>query len=277
MDLSSIWAGVVPGLIIMGGLILALVYYLVRIRPHRAAPRGAKERESTALVPSAVVDFFYTLLDPLMARLERHQITPNQITSSSLVLACTAALLFGLGYWLWGAWVFALSAAGDGLDGMLARQTGRTTRSGAFFDSFMDRLSEGAVFLGIAVYGQGGWLTWTAISALIASYAVSYARARGEALGVDCRRGLMQRPERMVLIFFLAWGSPYLALYLEPGVDRPVYHLAIAGTTFIALSALWTAIIRARFIFETLRSGEVPRDLGRTSAEESIPAHLKST
>jgi CDP-diacylglycerol---glycerol-3-phosphate 3-phosphatidyltransferase len=271
MDAWFLWAGVVPGLVIMGGLLAAFAYYMVRVRPEQAPVAGAKASGATAVVPQALVDFFYTLIEPVIDWLGRRGVTPNQITVASLVGAVASAVLLGLGYWLWGAWVFALSAACDGLDGMLARRTGRTTASGAFFDSVMDRFSEGIVLLGVAVYGQGGWLTWSAVCALIASYGVSYARARGEALGVDCTKGAMQRPERMVVLFVAIWGSPYLALYLESGVVRPVYHLAIAGTILITIGALWTSIVRARFIFETLRDRE---RAGRAPVDDSLPVRL---
>ncbi|MBA2661237.1 MAG: CDP-alcohol phosphatidyltransferase family protein [Bradymonadaceae bacterium] len=275
MRMSSLVTGALPGLAILIGGLLALGYYGLAVHPRRDR-QAFRRYAGSALVPPMLVGFFYWALGPLVHALARRGVTPNHITAFSLVLATVAAISFGVGQFIWGAWIFALAAACDGLDGLLARLTAQASRSGAFFDSFIDRLGEGGVYLGLAYYGQGGWLTWTAVAAIIASYAVSYARARGEALGVECKGGLMQRPERMVVLFVTTLGSPYLALYLEPGRGIPTYHLAIVGTGFIAAAALFTAVSRARWIFNALRESEASMPAEIEVGDQPLSTHFES-
>ncbi|MCI0810960.1 MAG: CDP-alcohol phosphatidyltransferase family protein, partial [Chloroflexi bacterium] len=96
----------------------------------------------------------------------------------------------------------------DLMDGALARLTGKVSPFGALLDSVFDRLSEAALFVGIAVFAlrddisedrQIFFIT-VLLLALIFSQAVSYLRARGEGLGVFTKSGLMTRPERVVLL-----------------------------------------------------------------------------
>lgn len=174
-------------------LAVALLYFFLR---ERASGISRPEDGS----------FFYRYyrwcVRPVVLGLSALGVTPNMITGVSLILALGAAALIGTGWLFTGVFVLTLSSTCDVMDGVLARAQGISSRAGAFFDSFADRLAEGIIFAGIAYYGQGGALTWTAIVALIASFAVSYARARGQSVGVDIKDGLMQRPARLVATIF---------------------------------------------------------------------------
>jgi CDP-diacylglycerol--glycerol-3-phosphate 3-phosphatidyltransferase len=86
---------------------------------------------------------------------------------------------------------------------MLARQTGQGSAFGAFFDSTLDRIGEGAVLAALAyrfALADQPLLVATVVLALLGSLLVSYTRARAEALGVDCKVGFMSRAERLVLL-----------------------------------------------------------------------------
>jgi CDP-diacylglycerol--glycerol-3-phosphate 3-phosphatidyltransferase len=121
-----------------------------------------------------------------------------------------------------------ISGIVDTLDGAVARKTEQVTRFGAFYDSTLDRVGDGATFMGIAV-----WLLTTAepvayrngaiilcMVAIIASLLVSYARARAEGLGIDCKVGIAQRAERIVGLGVLSVvvGAGPRALVLEGAV-----------------------------------------------------------
>jgi CDP-diacylglycerol--glycerol-3-phosphate 3-phosphatidyltransferase len=119
-----------------------------------------------------------------------------------------SAYLVGAGWLLAGGIVFLVGGGLDLLDGGLARLTGKASPFGALLDSVFDRLSEAALFVGIAVYAlrddisedrQIFFIT-VLLLALIFSQGVSYLRARGEGLGVFTKAGLMTRPERVVLL-----------------------------------------------------------------------------
>lgn len=142
-------------------------------------------------------------LAPLASRLRSAGIGADHVTVAGFALAAAAAGLAAAG-WLAAAGVLYLIAGlADLLDGVLARSSGAATRFGAFLDSTLDRASEGLMFAALA------WLlasrgeaaaAGAAALALLGSLLVSYARARAEALGADCRDGVATRAERVVLV-----------------------------------------------------------------------------
>ncbi|TFG94472.1 MAG: CDP-alcohol phosphatidyltransferase family protein, partial [Myxococcales bacterium] len=124
---------------------------------------------------------------------------------ASVVVLFGSGAAFGAGYPRWGAVWLLLSGIFDVLDGAVARRGGTASAFGAFFDSTLDRLGEAALFSGIAIYfvttaGQRWPILGLGVSllALSGSFLVSYTRARAEGLGLDCRVGIAQRPERIV-------------------------------------------------------------------------------
>ena len=135
-------------------------------------------------------------------------LSPNAVTLLGFCVAAGAAVLVGAGYLLAGGIVFLVGSVLDLMDGAMARLTGRVTRFGGLLDSVMDRLSEAALFLGIAVYGvRAGlgedrllFLIVAVILALTTSQTVSYLRARGEAAGIETKTGVMTRPERVIFL-----------------------------------------------------------------------------
>ena len=138
----------------------------------------------------------------LLARLP---ITPNQVTAIGMTLTFVAAVLAGFGRLLPAGLVLAFAGTFDILDGALARASKRSYPYGAFFDSTIDRYSEGAVYLGVAAYflgRPGPWMRLEVLACLVAlagSFLVSYVRARAQSLGFTCDSGLFARPERVVL------------------------------------------------------------------------------
>ena len=134
--------------------------------------------------------------------------SPNGITILGFLIAVASGYLVGSGWLLAGGIVFLAGGALDLMDGALARLTGRVSPFGALLDSVFDRLSEAALFVGLAVYALRADMTdnyrvffiTVLLLALIFSQGVSYLRARGEGLGVFTRAGIMTRPERVILL-----------------------------------------------------------------------------
>ncbi len=155
----------------------------------------------------------YNLLDPLIALVQKMGLTPNGITIIGFLITIVAAVILIVGaelgnrndpkyITLFGV-VLLLAGVFDMLDGQLARKTGKMSVFGAFFDSIIDRYSEMIMFFGIAYYlvSYDYFLSGIlAFIAMIGSIMVSYARARAEGLGYECKVGIMQRPERILLI-----------------------------------------------------------------------------
>jgi CDP-diacylglycerol--glycerol-3-phosphate 3-phosphatidyltransferase len=172
---------------------------------------GWKERSRSVFRPVADV-------------LAKRGLKPDHLTIAGLGFSILAALLLSRGDFLGGALLLGLSGLCDMMDGDVARATGTSTKFGAFLDSTLDRIGEGALFAGLAAYyfsrAQGGalWLqgemeagarwgdpegrtmAFLALATLILSFMVSYTRARAEGLGLECKVGLMERPERMLLL-----------------------------------------------------------------------------
>jgi len=120
------------------------------------------------------------------------------------------------------------------LDGMVARTWGRTSRFGAFLDSVLDRYSDAFLFLSLAWYlaAQGSHTgSFLSIGTLVGAFLISYARARAEGLGQDCHTGIMERPERIILLIFATltgWIVPVLWVMLvltHVTVIQRVYHV----------------------------------------------------
>jgi CDP-diacylglycerol--glycerol-3-phosphate 3-phosphatidyltransferase len=140
-----------------------------------------------------------------------------------------------------------VTALFDVLDGTVARRTGRSTAFGAFYDSTLDRVADGFVLGGLTVFfasRPGGWaLAMTAVSvlALIGTFLTSYTRARAEALGVEVRVGVLQRPERVVL---LSAPQAFFGLALDGWVLGGIVVLLTITAWFTAAQRI-VAVYRA--------------------------------
>ena len=159
------------------------------------------------IIPERLQKVFLKMLSPLIHLLTKWQVSPNTITLTGLFITILAAGAFMVGYIRFGGILVLLGGLCDTIDGSIARSAGKTTRYGAFFDSVIDRYSELVMFFGIAAHFI--WIKdyLTAIVlffALCGSIMVSYCRARAESLGFDAKVGLMQRPERIILLGFSA-------------------------------------------------------------------------
>ena len=153
---------------------------------------------------------------PTARLLDKIGLSPNKVTVLGLVLSGATAYLLGAGELVAGGLLLILASALDMADGALARLQGKASAAGALLDSAADRLSEAMVFLGLLVLYINPLSKPEMVLlylALIGSFMVSYMRARGEGLGVDCKVGVMTRPERvLVLATGLLIGQVAIAL-----------------------------------------------------------------
>lgn len=174
------------------------------------------------------------MLTPLARLLLRMGVGPMTVTVAGTAGVVLAALFFfPSGEFVAGAVVCCLFLLSDGLDGTMARLADRATRFGAFLDSTLDRLADGAVFVGLAAWGfqHATPVGWLAAGSLVAGFLVSYARARAEAEGWDASVGLFERTDRLVIALaaalFAGLGVGTVALVAGLGV-------VFAGSTFTA-------------------------------------------
>jgi CDP-diacylglycerol---glycerol-3-phosphate 3-phosphatidyltransferase len=149
----------------------------------------------------------YGIIKPLIDVLVRHRVHPNLLTTLGFVATLGAGMAFHQHYVRAAGFLILLGGFFDILDGRVARLTGLGSKFGAFYDSTLDRISEIVVFMGIlSLYnsyrqelGDVGMI-YLVMLAMAGSLMISYTRARAEALGLDCKVGLMPRAERVVLI-----------------------------------------------------------------------------
>ncbi|MFB0535260.1 MAG: CDP-alcohol phosphatidyltransferase family protein [Anaerolineae bacterium] len=143
------------------------------------------------------------LLEPLARLINRTGISPNLLTLIGFVLTVGVAYVLATGHLQIGGVLLAVVGTFDALDGTLARLAGRRSRFGAFLDSTVDRLSEAAIYLGLLVhYTQQGSQqeSFLIYATFVGSLMVSYARARAEGIGIECKMGILTRFERAVVL-----------------------------------------------------------------------------
>ncbi|MDA3613886.1 DUF4833 domain-containing protein [Polluticaenibacter yanchengensis] len=204
----------------------------------------------------------YKIINPFVRFLIKIGFTPNKVTLTGLVLNIGVAVIFILGaekgnrgdfqYVGWAGALILFAGLFDMLDGQVARLGNMSSTFGAMFDSVLDRYSEMVMFLGICYYliAHHYFLSSLfAFIALIGSMMVSYTRARAEGLGIECKGGFMQRPERVVLIGVSALlcgiisgiiGDDYKKTI--PGIDFPIFETITIFTFPIFVMAIMTNI-----------------------------------
>lgn len=148
-------------------------------------------------------------LDPLLLRLYRLlfgrlAIRPNVLTLFGLFFSLLASLVIAAsGRLLIGGVLLVVSGFFDLLDGAVARNTNSVTLFGGFFDSVLDRYSDLVILFGISIYFLNRADPFSSMAAFFAAIGVAiipYARARAEAASIQCRNGLLERPERIILL-----------------------------------------------------------------------------
>jgi CDP-diacylglycerol--glycerol-3-phosphate 3-phosphatidyltransferase len=179
-------------------------------------------------------------------------LTPDFFNFTGLALGALSGALIAFGRLEDAGWAIALGGVCDIMDGRIARVRGLSSPYGGFIDSTLDRFVEVFALLGFSFHLRalpGGPLA--ASAALAGSLLVSYTRARGEALGVVCREGLMQRGERLVLLFLVCIFDPVLTR----AAAWPAGTIALWVLALIAAGTFATAVQRTVWIARRLRAG----------------------
>lgn len=199
----------------------------------------------------------YKIINPLIKGMIKLGITPNIITTVGFLLNIVAAGMFvkasmvnspdsASAFIGWGGGMVLFAGLFDMMDGRLARMGNMSSVFGAMWDSTLDRYSELVTLAGICllfVKVDWFWLSIITFAALIGSVMVSYVRARAEGLGIECKVGLMQRPERVVVTAVTAIIS---------GVTGNLWWLA-GGMILIAILANITAFWRILHCYNQLK------------------------
>jgi CDP-diacylglycerol--glycerol-3-phosphate 3-phosphatidyltransferase len=167
-------------------------------------------------------------------KLIESRLTPNAISLTGFALNVLAAVLVWQTEFFWGGVAFIVGSIMDTLDGAYSRMSDKGTAFGAFLDSTLDRIEEGIVLTGVAVWfaqEQNEAAVAAVVIAVLASLVVSYTRARAEALGVECKVGLATRAIRVII---LSAGLVFASL----GALEPAVYALAALSSFTVLQRI---------------------------------------
>ena len=194
------------------------------------------------------------IFTPLARVLARLGVTPNMVTVAGTVATVVIAVLCLPQGWIWqGAIGLAIVMFGDSVDGTLARMTTGGTRFGAFLDSTLDRLADGAVFGSLSAYAVfqmadspvRTWAIIVGICSIVGAAAVPYARARAESVGVVAKLGIAERTDRLIV----GMGS---AILMSLGLPQWVFAV---GLTWVAFASFVTVCQRIWFTARRIDEG----------------------
>ncbi len=195
--------------------------------------------------------FWTKVLSPIAKLLIRLGVSPDAVTLFGTLGVCAGALVFfPQGKLLTGVLVITAFVFSDLVDGHMARTTGRVSKFGAFWDSTLDRIGDGAIFIGLALY-----FAWEepsklylvlSLVCLLMGAVTSYARARGETLGFNVKVGIAERADRLVAILVLTGFSAIFDLPVLLYIA--LWGLAIASTITVA-QRVW--VVRRQAIAES--------------------------
>ncbi len=185
------------------------------------------------------------VLEPVVNALASFGVSPMLVSAFGLAFSVWGAVVVARGSLLGGGIFLLIAGLCDVLDGDLARKLGKASSFGAFIDSMLDRVSEFAYFSGILIFvirspnDVPAYEPVVILIALMGSVLTSYARARAEGLGIECKVGVMERPERIGLLAvgliagykFLLAVMMLLAVTTVVTVVQRVIHVQRASAT----------------------------------------------
>lgn len=204
---------------------------------------------SHGVIPGSVAEGARGGLAPVARRLASLGVTANSVTFVGFALSIVGAAFVAASQPLTALVILVIGSLCDTLDGALARASGGGTRLGAFLDSTFDRLSDGAFFGAAAALGATAGdplLLWSSLVALVASFQVSYVRAKAEQAGLNATVGAAPREARLVILLI---GLGAWALVGSP-------QLFTAAVLIVAILATLTLIQRVVLVARALATRE---------------------
>ena len=234
-------------------VLLGILALAILSMPVYAVGRGSRgkdtldmESRGSFVLGGFVRSWFYWFAGPVERLALALGLGPLFFNLLGVAFGVAAAVCFGYGRTNLGGWAVLLGGVADILDGRIARALGVASRRGAFLDSTLDRFAEFAAFVGLAVLFRESELALVlVVTGLGGSLLVSYARARGESVGVVCKLGVMQRAERLLLLGFGGILDASVAAWAGKGTGTlliPVLGLVAVGTVGTAIyRTFWIA------------------------------------
>jgi CDP-diacylglycerol--glycerol-3-phosphate 3-phosphatidyltransferase len=200
--------------------------------------------------------WYFENLQPLEDLCVRRRIAPAFLSYTQLASGLLVGYCYAVGLLFTGGWLLLFTGTLDIIDGRVARRIDGGSARGAFLDSVIDRYADSFAFIGLAIFFRASWVLWVVLFALLGSLLVSYARARAEGLGAQCRVGLLQRPERYVILGF---GTIFGALFERitgPWLPGQHYSCTILSLLLIAALSHCTALQRVIHVWRALGAAQ---------------------
>ena len=233
---------------ILAVALLSMPLYAVSAA-RRAKDARDMENRGSFVLGSFARSWFYWFIRPVENLALALRLGPLFFNLLGVAFGVLAAVFFGMGRTNPGGWAVLLGGVADIMDGRIARALNMADKRGAFLDSTLDRFAEFAAFVGLAVLFRDSQLALVlVVTALGGSLLVSYARARGESVGVVCKVGIMQRAERLLLLGFGGILDPAVSAWM----GRPTGALLVPVLGLVAVGTVGTALYRTVWIARAL-------------------------
>lgn len=231
--------------LILGTAWIGMALYF-RAHPEASSGRGSR------IISARVRAWYISCLAPLEELFVRRGVSPAALSWGQLVGSLVAGAAFAADLEFSGGFLVLMTGTLDILDGKVARRTNGQSRRGAFLDSVIDRYAEFASYAGLIVFFRSPVMAWVVLLAMLGGAMVSYTRARAEGLGVSCEVGLLQRPERFVILGFGAIFSAIAAHTLGGQLGEHRHILLAATVVVLAILSNITALQRALHVYRAL-------------------------
>ena len=256
MNLKAWSNGPIPPVGLVGYTVVLLLIFALQRRLRRRGPLARVQQDGGSwLLGQWIMEFGYWLLGPAVALCLRLSLHPTTITLAGLLAVLAGSVLAALGYLFLAGGFLLMGAMADMLDGVIARRQNLGSEAGEFIDAVSDRYADMMPLMGLAIfYGDQPGSQAAILLALMGGIMMSYARAKGEALGVaDAPRGTMRRAERAVYLGFAVLLAPGIGSFAGGALAAPTYALVPGMCLLIGLGANASALQMARFTTLALR------------------------
>ncbi len=255
LGFHSKWDSLVP-LVLINVVMLMTVVVFAFIHKKRPRDPDLAGRVTSKWLGPFLYEYWAWFIRPFEDLFIKLKLTPNFLTTVGFLLSAGSGWAFATGHMGIAGWLMIIGGSCDMFDGRIARRTGMSSQSGAFYDSVMDRFGEAVVFLGLAAFYHDSWVLYFVIAGMAGSMMVSYTRAKGDGMGIECKVGVMQRPERIVYLGVGSIFSPPFRQIVNPNAEVSVEYLTIAAIILIAVLTWITAIYRMIYIIRKIKISE---------------------
>ncbi|MFC2074665.1 CDP-alcohol phosphatidyltransferase family protein [Bdellovibrionota bacterium] len=248
---------VIPLYIINGAVFFFYLLHITIYRGDHHRDEEARTGHRSPILTMRIREFWFWITSPVFNFFLKFKISPNQITTLGFLFSVAAGLFFAQGWIATAGWCVIAAGSMDFFDGRVARHLGLETKSGAFYDTILDRLGEGFVFLGLLLLYVNHWMFFVVFFAFLFSVLISYTKAKGETMGVEVKVGILQRPERIAYLGAPAIVWPMIFPFIHSSVPFLKYDLGIVfGLFVIMIFGCHTCWVRFNKVFQELKANE---------------------